>query len=142
MPTPATSAIAALISPVLMTDPPSPLIYTRLLRRRLELAGRLRPVEAERIELAELMQEALLWRHRDQRPRRRQQHRLTQLTVPVAEGELLALEAGDAELGAADIGVHAGIVGLVRARRGLGDAAHRQPSGVVALGHPAAGELG
>src|SRR5262249_13933938 len=121
---------------------PSPVLSAYLLCRRRELARGIRSIEAERVEFAELVQEALLRRDRDEAARPGQQHWLAHLAIPVAEGELLALETGDAELRSAGVGVHAGIVGLVGARRRLGDAAHGEPGRVVALGHPAAGELG
>src|SRR5262245_44201644 len=95
-----------------------------LLRGLLEFARRLRSIEAERIELGVLVQEAFLRRHRNDRAWTGQHHGLAKLAVPIAERERLALEAGDAELRPADIGVHARIVGLVGARRRLRDTAH------------------
>src|SRR5262245_14039797 len=62
--------------------------------RRVEPALRLGPVEAERIELGELVQKSRLRRDRDGDAPVAQQYRLAQLQIPVAQCELLPLEGG------------------------------------------------
>jgi hypothetical protein len=65
---------------------------------RIRLAFRFGLIDPERVELARLMQEALLRRDADQELRRRHQHRLADLAVPVAYRKSDALEARDIEL--------------------------------------------
>src|SRR5262245_58927886 len=57
----------------------------------------LRLVDAERIELGELVQEAGLRRDRHRQLGGRDQDRLAQLPVPSAIGELASLEGGEIE---------------------------------------------
>src|SRR3954467_7277151 len=68
----------------------------------LQLAFALRAVIAERVELGDLVQETFLRRHRHHHAAIDQQDRLAQLQVPVAQGQLRALEGGDRELRALD----------------------------------------
>src|SRR5215469_3739190 len=67
--------------------------------RGAEPALALRPIDAERIELRELVQKSRLRRDRDDDASVAQQDRLAQLQVPVPHGELLPLEGGEREFG-------------------------------------------
>src|SRR4051812_4655574 len=64
----------------------------------LQLAFALRAVIAERVELGDLVQETFLRRDRHHHAAVDQQDRLAQLKVPVAQGQLCALEGGDREI--------------------------------------------
>src|SRR5882757_3212671 len=64
----------------------------------MQLAFGLGPVEAERIELRDLMQEAFLRRDRYDHAAVRQQNRLAKLQVPIAQRQSLALEGGDGKI--------------------------------------------
>src|SRR5690242_21433366 len=70
--------------------------------RSLELAFRFRPIVTERVELRDLMQESLLGGDRHDGPPVGQKDRLTQLKIPIADHELLALEGGEGEIGPFD----------------------------------------
>src|SRR3990172_991324 len=67
-------------------------------------AFRLGLVDAERIELRELVEESRLRRQRDVDFCRHEQNGLAQLPVPTAIGELLALEGGELELRRLQVG--------------------------------------
>src|SRR3954467_12766461 len=93
------------------------------------------PIQTERIERRHLMKKAFLRRHRYSVSAVKQQDRLSQLQVPVANGEFLAFEGGDRELRAFHVRKHlAGIAGGGSACR-FADHANRRPDLHVACRH-------
>ena len=56
------------------------------------------PIDAQRIELRDLMQESFLRRHRDHHASIDQQDRLTKLQVPISKRKSLALECCDGKI--------------------------------------------
>src|SRR3546814_2201540 len=81
-------------------------------------------------------------RYRHQHALVHQQHRLAHLLVPQAKGKADALEAAERKVVAAQVAAERGGLGAVGAGDRLADGAHAQPGAVVALLHPAAGDLG
>src|SRR5262245_41338696 len=104
-------------------------------RCQFQLAGRLWTIDAERVEFAKLMEEPFLRRYGNDCTGAGQQNRLAHLAIPIAKGQLLALESCHTELGPPDVGVDAGIVELVYAGRHFGNAANGEPRRIVPLGH-------
>ena len=76
--------------------------HARPLRHHLQFAFGLGPVDAERIELRDLVQEAFLRRHRHHHAAIGQQDRLAKLQVPVPQCQPLSLEGGDRKILALD----------------------------------------
>src|SRR5258707_12466678 len=93
-------------------------------------------IDAERVELGELMEETLLWRDGHHSVRIGEEDRLAQLTVPIAEIQLHALEAGEIELIAAHIAKNGLGLDRSRPRRRLGYRPSRHPARIVATAHP------
>src|SRR5262245_6429282 len=63
-----------------------------------QLAVRLRAIDAKRVEFRNLMQETFLRRDRDDHAPIDQEDRLAKLQIPVTQGQALALECCDGEV--------------------------------------------
>src|SRR5690348_4566496 len=108
---------------------------------RIGLAFGFRLVDAKRVELAHLVQEALLGRYRDEHLRCSDEDWLAYLTVPIADRKADTLEAGDVELRSLDVGEQFLEVGRLRAGGGFTDDADCEPCVVVDGTHSAIGQL-